>query len=156
MTRIRIATEADVETLFDIRTSVRENHQSREELAEIGVTPESVAESLRTTSRGWIAEVDGEAAAFAIADASEATVFAMFARPEHEGKGLGRALMREAERWLFDQGRGEIWLLTDASPAVRANGFYRHLGWEGAGVQPDRQVKFVKRRSGAEPARRPA
>ena len=37
--RIRLATTADVETLFELRTSVRENHQSREELAAIGVTP---------------------------------------------------------------------------------------------------------------------
>jgi hypothetical protein len=49
--QIRIATNSDVATLFRIRTSVKENHQSQEELAALGVTPESVGEMLRTTSR---------------------------------------------------------------------------------------------------------
>lgn len=35
-TEIRVATSADVESLFNIRTSVRENHQSREGLARNG------------------------------------------------------------------------------------------------------------------------
>ena len=35
------------EMLFDIRTRVKENHQSRAELAAPGVTPESVAAMLR-------------------------------------------------------------------------------------------------------------
>lgn len=143
--RVRFATEEDIPALFDIRTSVRENHQSREELAEIGVTPQSIAEMLRTNSRAWLAEVEGTPAAFTMADAGEGTVFAMFVRPEYEGRGLGKALMRETESWLFAQGWDEIWLLTGSDPALRANGFYRHLGWRDAGVQEDGQIKYVKR-----------
>ena len=143
---IRRASPDDVELLFDIRTSVRENHQSREELATIRVTPESVAEMLRGTWRGWVAEVDGEAVGFSIADAAEGTVFAMFVRPGREGLGAGRALMREAEDWLFSQGWDRIWLLTGSDPALRANGFYRHLGWTEAGWGSDGQVRFVKAR----------
>lgn len=142
---IRRARPEDVELLFDIRTSVRENHQSREELASIGVTPETVAEMLRTTSRAWVAEVDGEAAGFAMADAAEGTVFAMFVRPGWEGHGAGRALMGEAEAWLFGGGWEEIWLLTGRDPALRANGFYRRLGWTAAEWRSDGQVKYVKR-----------
>lgn len=41
--KVRTATVADVDTLFDIRTSVRENYMSRAELAAIGVTPASVS-----------------------------------------------------------------------------------------------------------------
>jgi GNAT superfamily N-acetyltransferase len=145
-THVRVATEEDVEALFAIRTGVRENHQSREELAAIGVTPESVAEMLRTTSRAWLAEVEGEPAAFAMADAERGTVFAMFVRPGREGRGLGRALMREAEGWLFERGWSEIWLTTGSDPAIRANGFYRHLGWQGAGVEPNGEIRYVKRR----------
>ena len=43
---IRLALLEDIDTLFEIRTSVIENHQSREEIAELGITPESVAEML--------------------------------------------------------------------------------------------------------------
>jgi GNAT superfamily N-acetyltransferase len=109
---VRHATEADVESLFEIRTSVRENHQSREELARIGVTPATVTEMLRTDSRAWLAEVEGEPVAFAMANAAEGTVFAVFVRPGFEGRGLGRDLMRRAEQWLFEQGAEEIWLTT--------------------------------------------
>lgn len=145
---IRVAAEADVETLFDIRTSVRENHESREQLAAIGVTPESVGGMLGTTARAWLAEFDGVPAAFSMADAGQGTIFAMFVRPEYEGRGLGRALMREAEDWLFAAGWDEIWLLTGGGP-LRANGFYKHLGWEVKGREADGQLRFVKRRRAA-------
>jgi GNAT superfamily N-acetyltransferase len=107
--RIRIATDADIPAIFDVRTSVRENHLSLDALADLGITPASVAEMLRSTMRAWVAEDDGgEVVAFAMADAAEATVFAIFVRPDHEGRGLGRRLMREAESWLFASGCKEI------------------------------------------------
>lgn len=146
---IRPAAPDDVELLFDIRTSVRENHQSRAELASIGVTPWSVAEMLRTTARAWVVEAGGRAVGFSMADAAEGTVFAMFVRPGWEGRGAGRALMREAEAWLFAEEWEEIWLLTGRDPALRANGFYRRLGWTEAEWRADGQVKYVK----PEPAR---
>jgi len=146
MAHIRVATEADVESLFDIRTSVLENHQSRAGLARVGVTPDSVAQMLHSSSRAWIASERKQDVAFSMADASDATVFAMFVRPAFEGRGLGRILMKRAEEWLFEQGCVEIWLLTDANRDVRANGFYRHLGWDDAGIQQDGQVKFTKTR----------
>jgi len=145
--KIRIATEADVEALFDVRTSVRENHQSREELAGLGVTPRSIAEMLRTTGRAWLAEEDGGAVAFAMADAEQGTVFAMFVRPDSEGRGLGRALMEHAEAWLFGAGWNEIWLLTGSDPGLRAVGFYLHRGWQAVGQEAEGQTKYVKRRA---------
>lgn len=147
---IRKATEADIPALFDIRTSVRENHQSLEELAPLGVTPQGIAGMLRTSSQAWVAEVDGQPVAFSMADAGEGTIFAMFVRPGYEGRGLGRALMREAETWLFGRGWDEIWLLTGSDPKLRANGFYRRLGWQDAGLQEDGQIKYVKRKADAE------
>ena len=144
--QIRIARPADVPSLFDVRTSVRENHQSVEELARIGVTPETVATMLDGEGRGWVAEENGRIVAFSMADAAQATIFAMFVQPGYEGKGLGRALMDEAEKWLFARGCDEIWLLTDRNPRVRANGFYQHLGWRNDGVQEDGQVRYTKRR----------
>lgn len=125
---IRQAAEADVETLFEIRTDVRENNMTREALAAIGVTPESVAEMLRTDSRAWLAEWEGRPAGFAMADASRGTVFALFVRRGFEERGLGRALLAEAASWLFARGWGEIWLTTGAD-APGANAFYRRVGW---------------------------
>ncbi|MBA2501752.1 MAG: GNAT family N-acetyltransferase [Pyrinomonadaceae bacterium] len=144
--QIRIAIGSDVATLFRIRTSVKENYQSQEELAAIGVTPESVGEMLRTTARVWVAEIDDEGVAFSMADAEQGTIFAMFVRPGYEHRGAGRALMRAAEEWLFSQGHDEIWLLTGSDERLRANGFYRHLGWNAEGIEADGQLRYVKRK----------
>ncbi|CCQ49652.1 hypothetical protein [Crocosphaera watsonii] len=43
---IRLVQGEDVETLFEIRTSVKENYQSRQEIAKLGITPASVAKML--------------------------------------------------------------------------------------------------------------
>lgn len=145
-TSIREASAADVDDLFDIRTSVHENHQGLEELASIGVTHDSVRGLLGVDARAWVASVDGRAVAFSMANRPERTVFAMFVRPGYEGRGLGRALMNRAEAWLFANGADEIWLKTGSDPALRAHGFYRHLGWKEDGPTVDGQVRYVRRR----------
>ena len=139
---IRIAAEGDVETLFAIRTDVRENNMTREALAAIGVTPASVAEMLRTDSRAWLAEWDGRPAAFAMADAARGTVFALFVRRGCEGRGLGRALLAEAAAWLFSRGWGEIWLTT-GTDAPGANAFYRRVGWHFDGVAENGENRYT-------------
>ncbi|WP_316431397.1 hypothetical protein [Leptolyngbya sp. NK1-12] len=68
---IRVAELDDTETLFEIRTSVIENYQSREEIAALGITPESVAQMLETDCCAWIAEIDEQPIGFSIANATE-------------------------------------------------------------------------------------
>ena len=147
---IRVAQREDIETLFEIRTSVIENHQSREEIAELGITPESVAEMLRLDCGAWIAEMGDQAIGFSIANATEKTIFGIFVRPSFEGRGAGRSLMQAAEQWLWAKEIEEIWLVTGNDPNLRAYGFYLHLGWIPVGVEPDGafkgEMKFVKRR----------
>ncbi|MGQ5523708.1 GNAT family N-acetyltransferase [Chitinimonas sp. PSY-7] len=142
--RIRMAVTADVAALFKIRTSVRENHLSLEELRELGITAETLPAMLQGDGHGWVAEECGEAVAFSMVDASLATVFAMFVLPEYERRGLGRLLMQEAEHWLFSRNCKQIWLQTDKNQEVRANGFYQHLGWTCDGIQDDGQVRYTK------------
>jgi N-acetylglutamate synthase-like GNAT family acetyltransferase len=125
---IREAQIEDIETLFNIRTSVIENHQSREELVTLGITPETVAEMLQTDCRAWIAEIDEQPIAFSMAN------------------GAGRALMQQAEQWLWSQGVEEIWLLTGNDSNLRAYGFYLHLGWTPVDIEPDGQIKFLKKK----------
>jgi GNAT superfamily N-acetyltransferase len=144
--KIREAQLEDIETLFNIRTSVIENHQSREELVTLGITPETVAEMLQTDCRAWIAEIDEQPIAFSMANATEKTIFAMFVIPSFEGRGAGRALMQQAEQGLWFQGVEEIWLLTGNDSNLRAYGFYRHLGWTPTDIEPDGQIKFLKKK----------
>ena len=148
---IRIARQEDIETLFEIRTSVVENHQSREEIAEIGITPVSVAEMLATDCCSWIAQLDGQDIGFSIANKTEKNIFGLFVRPDFEGRGAGRHLMQTAEEWLWSNHIDEISLLTGNDPSLRAYGFYLHLGWIPSGVETDGdfkgEMKFVKQRS---------
>ena len=147
---IRVAQLEDIETLFEIRTSVVENHQSREEIAALGITPDSVAVMLQTDCCAWIAEIDRQPIGFSIANATEKTIFGIFVLPPFEGRGVGRALMQKAEEWLWFEEIEEIWLVTGNDPNLRAYGFYLHLGWIRVGVESDGmmkgEMKFVKRR----------
>lgn len=139
---IRTATEADVATLFAIRTDVRENNMTPEALADVGVTPQSVAKMLRTDSRAWLADWAGQPAAFAMADAARGTVFALFVRRGCEERGLGRALLAEAAEWLFAHGWDEIWLTTGAD-APGANSFYRRVGWREDGIAENGEIRYT-------------
>lgn len=145
--QIRLAQLEDIEALFEIRTSVVENHQSREELAELGVTPETIAEMLKTNCRAWIAEINEYPIGFAMANAAEYTIFALFVRPGYEGQGAGRQLMQQAEDWLWAEGAEQICLFTGNNPQLRAYGFYQHLGWAPTNEATGRQIKFIKQRA---------
>lgn len=143
--RIRRATAADIDTLFDIRTSVRQNHLSREQMAELGITPQALKEALEAGPCAWIAEVDGSARGFAMVDMASAEVYALFVRPQWEGQGLGSLLLRAAETELFRE-HETIWLLTDGGDEIRANGFYLKRGWERVAPVDERDVRYEKSR----------
>ncbi|HYG86530.1 MAG TPA: GNAT family N-acetyltransferase [Azospirillum sp.] len=149
---VREAKQDDVEILFHIRTSVKENHQSREEIAALGITPESVSRMLESDAKAWLCEIDGCPAGFSMAKSSERTVFALFVLPEYEGRGAGRALLRAAEDWLFGQGIAEIWLTTGADESLRAPGFYRHLDWHPVGREEDGSIRYIRRAPDPRPA----
>ena len=145
---VRIAQQDDVETLFEIRTSVIENYQSREEIAALGITPASVAQMLQTDCCAWIAELDDQPIGFSLANKTEETIVGMFVLPDFEGRGAGRQLMQAAEGWLWASGIQQIWLVTGNDPTLRAYGFYLHLGWHPVGVEADGnfagEMKFIK------------
>lgn len=137
----RLADQADIPAIFAIRTSVRENHLSLQQLTEMGITPQAISQALLAAPCIWVAEIQGVPAGFAMADADDGCVFAAFVRPEYEGQGLGRSLMARAEAFLFGQHR-TIWLETAENS--RASGFYRSLGWQLVAHLPEGDVRFEK------------
>lgn len=141
---IRRATAADGATLFRIRIAVRENTMTLAQLAAAGVTPRSVRQLLEGSGAAWIAEEQGRALGFSMADAAQGTVFALFVLPGQEGRGIGRALLRLAEGWLAAQGWRRAWLLTGAARGLRAPGFYRRMGWQARGGAPRGERRFVR------------
>ncbi len=140
---IRPATEADVDAVFHIRTSVKENHLSLEQMAAMGITPDVIREAITAEPCAWLAEADGKPVGFVMVDAEEGCVFAAFVLPEWEGRGIGQRLMAKAEASLFRQ-HETIWLETDGRS--RASGFYAHLDWKPAVSYPNGDVRFEKKR----------
>jgi ribosomal protein S18 acetylase RimI-like enzyme len=127
---IRSITPADIEALFRVRPLTRENALTRDELRTLGITPESVAIWLEESTSGWLWETDsGEVVGFCMADRSTGELQVIALLPEYEGRGIGGALMHEAESWLAQSGCTRAWLTTDVDQSLRAYGFYRHRGW---------------------------
>lgn len=144
--RIRPANRGDVEVLFDIRCSVRENHQSREELAAMGITPDAVAAMLESGDYAApLALIGSRPVGFAMGNMAEGYVFACFVRPGEEGRGVGRRLLQAVEDAFRCRGVKQAWLSTEAIAHQRSVGFYEHLGWVRTGLMEDgRHWKFTK------------
>jgi len=140
---IRVATPDDIDTLFAIRTSVVQNHLSREQMTALGITPQVLADSIREAPCVWIAEVEGRPVAFSMVDRAAGEVFAMFVQPGYEGLGLGRRLMAVAEAALFEQ-HERLFLITDGRDEIRANGFYQRLGWSMVARVEGDDVRYEK------------
>jgi GNAT superfamily N-acetyltransferase len=125
---LRQSTIADLPEITRIRTSVRENHLSVEDLAARGITYETTAARMNSGELGsWVTTLNGQIAAFAFADKTNGNLWALFTDPEYEGKGCGSALLSTCERWLKDQGvQGAI---LDTAHDSKAVAFYAKRGW---------------------------
>lgn len=140
---IRLAAEADIPAIFDVRTSVLENHISVEKMAEMGITTQTISQALSNEPCIWVAEYDGHIVGFSMADAAQGCLFGLFTRPACEGQGIGSLLMERAEAFLF-QRHPSIWLGTEAS--TRAAGFYERRGWKRMQIMPGGDTRFEKHR----------
>jgi GNAT superfamily N-acetyltransferase len=122
---IREATAGDIDAMHRIRMAVRENRLTDPSW----LTPEVYRACLSDAGGAstWVCEVDGRPAGFSTARVSERDIWALFVDPGHEGRGIGRALIDVATRWLFERGVAEIELGT--TPDTRADRFYRDAGW---------------------------
>jgi GNAT superfamily N-acetyltransferase len=126
---LREITSADVPALFYVRTRTRENTYTLEQLRDLGITNESVAEALASSCKGWLCAHGGRVVAFCMADCSTGELLVVAVLPECEGQGIGNRLMSLAEEWLWASGCKRAWLTTDVDPSLRAYGFYRQRGW---------------------------
>ena len=136
----RRAVEADVPALMRIRLAVRENRLSNP----ARVTPAMCIDYLDKLGRGWVAELDGEIIGFSYADRTDASIWALFVDPAHEGRGAGKQLLRLAADWLFEIGHDEVRLGTQAN--TRADRFYAAQGWTRGDMKDEVEVWFTLRR----------
>lgn len=119
----RRAVSGDIPATSRIRMSVTENTLSDP----VRVTDVMYEDFLERSGRGWVAENNREVIAFCYADKVNASIWALFVQPGHEGRGLGKALLQRAVEWLFATRHDRVHLTTAAN--TRADRFYESQGW---------------------------
>jgi GNAT superfamily N-acetyltransferase len=119
----------DIDQLFHVRTSVRENAMSMAELAGIGVTPKGTADTLGRQLAGYHCECSDRLAGFSMANVESGEFAVIAVLSEHEGRGIGRELLRLSEELLWSAGHSHAWLWTGTDRSTRALRLYRGAGW---------------------------
>lgn len=124
----------DLSAVFRVRLSTVENAITMEELENnYDVTPETVADAMKSDVEGWLCEDSGTVVGFAMGDRSNGEVQVVAVLPVYESNGIGKRLLTLVQDWLFSHGHEEIWLRSNPDPNIRAYGFYRKLGWQTTG-----------------------
>jgi GNAT superfamily N-acetyltransferase len=139
----RPAELADIPTLRRIRDSVVENR-----LVNLRLSYEDYLEGLFVDGRTWLCKHDGQIVGFVCGRLVKKDIWALFLRPEYEGKGIGNALMAVIEEWMFGQGVDAITLTT--APGTRAERLYLRRGWQLDG-HLEREVRYRLRRPAPAP-----
>lgn len=120
----------DLPKIFEVRIATWHNPNGAKELAQFGITIESVTRMLEEgTHKGWLCEEDDRIVGFTMGDRGKGEMWVIAVLKEYEDRGFGRALMKKVEAWLAGCGWEDIWLTTDVDETLRAVGFYRRLGW---------------------------
>jgi GNAT superfamily N-acetyltransferase len=132
---LRQATFADVPGMQRVRHAVRENR-----LVSAVIDDQDVRTAIDRTGRGWVVELQGVVIAFAIGNAVDGNVWALFVDPAHERRGYGRLLHDEMIAWLWSRGLRRLWLTTD--PGTRAQRFYESAGWQAAGTTEHGELRY--------------
>ena len=141
--KIRQALTSDVDGIFIVRTSVIENHLSREEMRQMGITETVVAGMLEQYRCAWVAVDNAAIVGLSMILPDEGCLFAAFVLPDYESQGIGRRLVIPAEEELFKRHEC-IWLETEKNS--RAVKFYKHLGWGNETDVDEVDVRLEKRK----------
>lgn len=134
---LRQARFDDIAGIQRVRRSVRENR-----LISTRISDEDVHRAIAETGRGWVVLAGDEVVAFAVGNATNGNIWALFVDPDHEGRGHGRALHDTMVDWLWSQGLERLWLTTE--PGTRAQTFYERAGWQLVGPTESGEVLFER------------
>jgi len=135
---IRPATPTDIARIFEIRDTVGEDRLS---------DPSAVTETdaVRFIEQGalWVwREADGLVTGFCGSDKRNGSIWALLVAPGHDGKGIGRALLKTACDALKEAGHCAATLSTESG--TRAERHYRADGWTIAGTNQKGDLVFRK------------
>ena len=135
---LRRGTIADIPRIREIRDSVRENRLSDP----ARVTEADIACFLEYGPIWVWEEGNGAVAGFSAGDPRDGWVWALFVAPGHEGKGIGRALLKATCDRLREAGHASATLST--GPGTRAERHYRADGWSVTGETARGELVFQK------------
>jgi len=136
---IRKATTADRPRISEIRNAVRENKLSPGSVSTVANT----ARWIYDNGTFWVWEEEGAVQGFAVADTRDGTIFGLFVHPDHEGRGIARALLPLACSDL--KRAGFTFATLNTGPGTRAERFYRADGWTDTGRRDaDGEIIFEK------------
>lgn len=124
---IREMLPSDVPVAHKIRLRVRENQLSDPSV----VTEQDYQDFMARDTMSWVHELNGVITGFVMVDVEKQNLWALFVAPEHEGKGIGKALHDEMLAHYFQRG-DRLSLSTD--PDTRAAEFYRKAGYTEQGL----------------------
>lgn len=131
---LRQATRDDADEIWRVRYLVIENRLTPGRLDHALLAP-----YLEDWGRGWVVELAPaprpRIAGFAIGDARDGNIWALFVDPALHGQGHGRRLHDAMVGWLFAQALPRLHLGTQ--PRSRAEAFYRRAGWTPTGAGLD-------------------
>jgi ribosomal protein S18 acetylase RimI-like enzyme len=137
---------SDIRSLFSVRARTRENALSHEQLALLGITPESAAAGLSSGRiKGWVCVDAANLVGFCNVDSETGEVLVLAVLPEYEGRGIGKRLLSDALGFLRSTGFSEAWLAASSDATVRAHGFYRALGWRPTGGKLEHGDEILRR-----------
>jgi GNAT superfamily N-acetyltransferase len=134
----RRARRADIAAMTAIRLNVTENV-----LSDPGkVTRQMYEDYLHVLGRGWVCVRGRKIVGFSYASKVDASIWALFIQPGHEGLGIGRKLLALAVDWLFALGHAAVTLTTGRG--TRAERFYAAAGWIDESKVDSRDVALRK------------
>ena len=120
----------DVEAVFEVRASTRENALTCAQLLEIGITAQTTINALESKAIvGRVCEVDGKIVGFCSGDIHSGEIIVLAVLPEFEKRKIGIALLNGVISDLSVLGVVKFWLACSPNPVIRSHGFYRANGW---------------------------
>lgn len=134
---IRKAIAADIPAIWRVRYSVQEN------ILPLGLISDAeVQQHLEVIGSGWVCERAGSICGFAIGNASNGQVWALFVEPNAQGRGIGSALHAVLLEWFRHQPARTLWLTT--AEVSRARQFYEKHGWHCVGAAGKSEVRYER------------
>src|ERR1700687_1381958 len=135
---LRLATRFDTPRIFEIRDSVGENR-----LSDPNVVTEAGAAWFIDGGALWVwQEADGLVTGFSAGDVRDGSIWALLVAPGHEGRGIGRALLKAAGAALRESGHRPA--ILSAEPGTWAERHYRADGWIVTGTNDKGELVFQK------------